>query len=361
MNITNTTQLLNDLNTIVTQNTTNDYLLALAAFAGVIIILKVFQLYIVHRIKIFAKKTKTKIDDMAIEFIEQLGWPFNAAISLFVVSKFLTLPGFIDLAINYFLVIIIVFYAARGVFRAIDAVVSEQIKEQQKKKDASSSQMIRILGTIAKIILGVIAALLILSNLGLNISSLLAGVGIGGIAIAFALQNILSDLFSSFSIYFDKPFVEGDFIIVGNDMGTVEKIGLKSTRIKALQGHELVISNNELTSARINNYKKMEERRVAFTIGVTYETSVAKLKKIPKLIEDIINKTDNATFDRANFKSYGDFSLIFEIVYYVGTDDYNEYMNTHEKINLAIAEKFQKEKIQFAYTTQTIYMGKSQG
>ena len=359
MNITNATSVFQDFTKFTEANTLNDYLIALAVFAGVIIFLKVFELYIIHRIKKLTKKTKTNIDDMAVEFMEQLGWPFNSSVSLFVVSRFLTLPEVIDKLIIYLFIFVIAFYAIRGVFRAIDYFVSDQITVQKKKKDGGSAQMVRVLGTISKIALVLIAILLLLSKFGVNITPLLAGVGIGRIAIAFAVQNILSDLFSSFSIYFDKPFVEGDFIVIGTDLGTVEKIGLKSTRIRTLQGQELVVSNNELTSTRVNNYKKLEERRVVFNLGVVYGTPVKKLEKIPKIIRDIIDNVEKARFDRAHFRTYGDFSLIFEVVYYAETPEYNEYMDINEKINLEIAKAFEKEKIEFAYPTQTINLNQA--
>ncbi|MGM5482189.1 MAG: mechanosensitive ion channel family protein [Nanobdellota archaeon] len=360
MNITNTTSFVEGINIIAEKNTLNNYLIALAVFIGIIAFLKIFELYIIHKIKKIAKKTKTKIDDMGIEFIEQLGWPFNSVVSLFIISKTLTLPEFVEKALFYLLWFILTFYLVRGMFKGIDVFVKEQIKIKKKTEYGGSVQLIRVIGTIGKIFLVIIAVLLLLSNFGINISSLLAGVGIGGIAIAFALQNILSDLFSSFSIYFDKPFVEGDFIVIGNDLGTVKRIGLKSTRIQTLQGQELIVSNNELTSTRINNYKKLEERRVVFTIGVVYSTPVKKLEKIPGIIKEIIGNTQKARFDRANFKSYGDFSLVYEIVYYAETADYNEYMDINEKINLGIAKEFEKEKIEFAFPTQTIQLQKNE-
>jgi small-conductance mechanosensitive channel len=201
--------------------------------------------------------------------------------------------------------------------------------------------------------------LLILSNIGVNITSLIAGLGIGGLAIAFALQRILEDFFSSFSIYFDKPFEEGDFIIVGSDMGVVKHIGLKTTRLQTLQGQELVISNKELTDSRVNNYKKMKKRRIVFTFGVEYSTPVAKMKKINKIVEAIFKKIEGADLDRVHFKEFGDFSLNYEIVYYVKTGDYLEYMNIQQEINLTLKQQFEKENIEFAFPSQTIYMKKS--
>ena len=215
---------------------------------------------------------------------------------------------------------------------------------------------------MAKIIKGVIwgfGILLVLSNLGINISSLLAGLGIGGIAVALALQNILGDLFSAFAIYLDKPFEVGDFIVVGESKGTVEKIGIKTSRLRALQGEELIISNKELTNARIQNFKKMKERRITFRLGVTYETPLEKLKKIPEIIKQIITSFEDTRFERAHFVQFGDFALIFEVVYYMTTPAYIDYLNTQEKINFKIKEIFEKENIEMAYPTQTIFLKKT--
>ena len=173
-----------------------------------------------------------------------------------------------------------------------------------------------------------------------------------------ALQNVLSDIFASFSIYFDQPFKKGDFIIVGEDLGVVQKIGIKSTRIRHLHGEEVTISNRELTSARVHNYKKMENRRVVFNIGVVYSTPSRKLRKGVEIIKDVIKGIRDVELERAHFKSYGDFSLNIEVAYHVLTGDYGKYMDIQQEMNFAIKERFEKEGIEFAYPTQTIYYSK---
>jgi small-conductance mechanosensitive channel len=168
----------------------------------------------------------------------------------------------------------------------------------------------------------------------------------------------LGDLFSAFTIYFDKPFEEGDFIIVGNDMGVIKQIGIKSTRIEALGGQELVMSNSELTSTRINNYKKMNKRRVVFSFGVEYKTKVEQLKKIKKIVTKIIEKESHATLDRVHFKEFADSSLNFEVVYYVDSSDYNIYMDTQEKINIEIKKQVEGMGVDFAFPSRTVYIKK---
>jgi small-conductance mechanosensitive channel len=197
---------------------------------------------------------------------------------------------------------------------------------------------------------------LVLDNLGVNITGLVAGLGIGGIAVALALQNILGDLFASLSIVLDKPFVIGDFVVVDSLSGTIEHIGLKTTRIRSLRGEQLIFSNNDLLKSRIRNYKRMSERRIDFSFGVVYQTPLEKLKAIKKIVSDIIEKGEKTRFDRVHFKEYGDSSLNFEVVYFVTDPDYNIYMDVQEAINLEIFRCFAEEGIEFAYPTRTIFI-----
>jgi len=198
--------------------------------------------------------------------------------------------------------------------------------------------------------------LLALDNFGVNITTLVTGLGIGGIAVALALQSVLGDLFASLSIVLDKPFVIGDFINVDEYMGTVEHIGLKTTRVRSLSGEQLVFSNSDLLKSRIRNYKHMQERRVAFTIGVTYQTPLDRVAAIPSIIRKIIEAQGGVRFDRSHFKTYGDSALVFETVYYVLSSDYNAYMDIQQAINLRVYEEFAAEGIEFAYPTRTLYM-----
>jgi small-conductance mechanosensitive channel len=203
--------------------------------------------------------------------------------------------------------------------------------------------------------LWVLGGLFILSNLGIEVTSLIAGLGIGGIAVAFALQGILSDLFSSFSIYFDKPFRIGDFIVIGTDSGIVERIGIKSTRIRTLQGEELVVSNAELTTARVQNFKKMQERRIVTNFGITYETDAQLLRQVKSVVQDIFGCIDGAKLDRVFFTTFGDSALQYEVVYFVSSSEYAEFLRVQEEFNIALFEKFAELGIDFAYPTQTIY------
>ena len=242
---------------------------------------------------------------------------------------------------------------------SVISYVLERRLQHKLENGQDDTTVIAMLGVLIRIALWIIVILLVLENLGVKTDGLLASLGITGVAVALATQNILSDLFASFSITLDKPFAIGDFIIVGEELGTVEHIGLKTTRVRSLTGEQVVFSNNDLLTSRIHNFKRMSERRVVFSLGVTYETPYEKLQAIPAIIEEIVEVQELARFDRAHFKEYGDFALVFEVVYYVATSDYNVYMDVHQHINLEIFRQFQEEDINFAYPTQTLYV--SQG
>jgi small-conductance mechanosensitive channel len=210
------------------------------------------------------------------------------------------------------------------------------------------------LAFIGQLLLFTLLLLLALDNLGIDVTALITGLGIGGIAVALAAQNILGDLFASLSIVFDKPFVLGDFIIVGSDMGTVEKIGLKTTRLKSLSGDQLIFSNNDLLKSRIVNCRRMRERRVAFSVGVACGPPREKLEQIPSMLREIVQSQKEVRFDRAHLKELGGYSLNFEVVYFVLTPDYTVYMDIQQSINLAIYEQLAEMSVELAYPTQTL-------
>jgi small-conductance mechanosensitive channel len=197
-------------------------------------------------------------------------------------------------------------------------VVFDWYGEKRKQQDAEvSNHLLFVLNKIAQMIIYTGAFVVILFAFQIDLSGVVVGLGVGGIAIALAVQSTLGDIFSAFSIYFDRPFEIGDFVVIGDYAGTV-----KSTRLQLLQGEELVISNKELTGTSLRNFKKLQKRRVVFTLGVTYDTPLEKLKKIPGIIEEVIKDTPHVQFDRAHFSQFADFSLKFEVVYYVSTGDY---------------------------------------
>jgi len=344
----------------VDQNSAYDYLVAFFILVAILTGLKIFQLLILSRLKNLAQKTREDFDDILIQIFSELKPPIYFFIALYFSTKAIIIAPLVAQIIDIFFVIAIVYEIIQAAGKIVDYFTKKYLEKTTHGENKKyGTAMVRALKGVAKTGLWIIGVLLILSNLGVNITSFVASLGIGGLAIALALQNVLSDVFSSFSIYFDKPFREGDFIVVGSDAGTVQKIGIKSTRIKTLQGEELVISNRELTTARVQNFKKMESRRVTFTLGIVYGTKAEKLEQIPIIVKNIVNEIENVDFDRCHFRDYGDFSLNYEVVFFINSPDYNVYMDLRQKINLAIYKAFEKEKISFAYPTQTIHLEKA--
>lgn len=282
---------------------------------------------------------------------------FLLAVALFFSSLVLVLPDAARRGVQIFtLSIFFLQLASWGSFGISFWLARWSERKLKEEGDAASATTLQALTLIIKVVLWVVAALLILENLGIHVGSLVAGLGIAGIAVALAVQNILGDLFASLSIVVDKPFVVGDFIIFGDYLGTVESIGLKTTRIRSLFGEQIVVSNADLLRERIRNYKRMKERRAVFTFGVVYNTPPEKLTAIPKMVQEIIESLPGTRFDRAHFKEFGDSSLNFEVVYWLTTPDYNIYMDTQQTINLALVRRFQAEGIEFAFPTQTVYL-----
>ncbi|OFZ12078.1 MAG: hypothetical protein A2Z20_07340 [Bdellovibrionales bacterium RBG_16_40_8] len=227
------------------------------------------------------------------------------------------------------------------------------------KKMAGNVSASAALGLLYAFMQGIFLFVLILiglSNLGVDVAALLAGLGVGGIAIALAAQNVLGDLLASLSIVLDKPFVVSDYIVVGSEQGTVEHIGIKTTRVRSLSGEQLVFSNKDLLESRIHNFKRMRERRVIQKIGVIYSTPIEKLEQIPIWVKDIIEKYSKLRLDRCHFCKYGDSSLDFELVFWVSDPDYKIFMDHQEKLLLDIFRKFTLEKIEFAFPTQTLHI-----
>ena len=340
-------------------NALSDWLIAFCVFLTVLIILKIIKTVVVKRMDAIAKKTKSQLDDIAVEAINKIHWPFYVIVSTYLATNYVVLSNFTSRIVYFAFIASSVFYAIKALERYIDYGAEMVIKKQKEEQGGGGSlAIVQISGSLIKFGLWGGAILSIMSNLGVNITSLVAGLGIGGLAVALAIKEILSDLFSSFSIFFDKPFKVGDFIVSGSDKGTVTKIGIKTTRLQSLVGEELVISNTTLTKATLQNFGKLEKRRVSFDIFVDQETTPAKLKKIPDLIAKIIKNEKITEVSRVHFSSIDESNFIFNIVYFANTSDYVEYMDAQQAINIGIVEMFNKEKIHFSHPTQTVYVKK---
>ncbi len=329
------------------------WLFALGVGVAVFILLRLFEQFLVVWIERLTKRTKTKWDDLFVHSLRNTKLLFLAIVAIQVGAVFLELPDNVRTAL--WQVVMIAFLLQVGIW--VSSGLMYWLRSYREDQDDPGSVMtMNALGFLARLALWSIVLLLILDNLGVNITALVAGLGIGGIAIGLAVQNILGDLFASLSIVLDKPFVLGDFVIVDDLMGTVESIGIKTTRVRSISGEQLVFSNADLLDSRIRNYGRMYKRRVVFTLGVTYGTSKEKLEKIPMIVREAIEAQDKAKFDRSHFASYGDFSLNFETVYFVMDSDYNLYMDIQQAINFAVYQRFADEGIEFAFPTQTLFL-----
>ncbi len=345
------------LNQTFLNNRVLDYAVSLGVLVGAAIIIKITDLIVIARMKKLAEKTANQFDDRLVEAIDKKIVPLLYLGAVYLSIQNLNVVPLAHKAINIAGAIILTYLTAKFILSL--AVYSvESYWKKRGGADSSQNTAYRGILTILKLVVWVLALVVLLDNFGVKISALVAGLGIGGLALAFAAQKVLGDLFSYFSIFFDRPFEIGDFVIVGEFQGTVEHIGIKSTRIRSLGGEQLIFANTDLTNSRLRNYKRMINRRVVFKIGVTYGTPAAKVKEIPAMVAEIIKGISGAIFDRAHFASYGDFSLNFEIVYYVEGGDYLKYMDIQQAINLAIKEAFAKKKIDFAYPTQTLFVNK---
>ncbi len=326
-------------------------LIALLSFA----VLHAVKSIVVRRLATIAERTRNDYDDLAVDLLRRLASPVLFIVALAIGAQDLALPHIAGRGLEVALVIATVLQAAVWGNLVIAFFITRHLK-QRLAEDPASATTLNALGFIARLLLWTVLFLLGLDNLGIDITALVAGLGVGGIAVALAVQNILGDLFASLSIVLDKPFVLGDFIIVDELMGTVEYIGLKTTRLRSISGEQIVCSNTDLLKTRIRNYKRMFERRVVFTVGLVYGTPKEKLARVPGIVRSLVEAQDGTRFDRCHFKSYGAFSLDFETVYFVLDPDYNRYMDIHQTLNLGIYEEFEKEGLEFAFPTQTIQL-----
>lgn len=339
-------------------NTIQDYLIAIGIIVVGLILVKLFKNVFLVRIRKLTAHTKTHVDDYIVTSITRFGVPILYILAVYIGLNYLTFTEKVQNVLHIALTVAITFFIIRFISSTILSLLETFIR--RKAEDDKAEDRIKQLGGIMLIINVVIwsmGLIFLFDNMGYDVTAVIAGLGVGGIAIALAAQNILGDLFNYFVIFFDRPFEIGDFIIVDDKLGTIENIGIKTTRVKSLSGEQLVFSNSDLTDSRIHNYKRMNTRRIVFGIGVTYETPYDKLKMIPGLLKKIVEEQpEMAKFDRAHFKSYGDSSLDFEVVYIVQSSDFNIYMDVQQEINFRIFEEFEKLELVIAYPTRTLWL-----
>lgn len=349
-------EILNHLRDILAErigdNTLYDFVFAGGVFLGLIIIFRIVRRIFLRSFKKRSEKTKTVLDDELVKVFKSVPGLFFDFAALYFALQFLKIEESVDRILDGFFVVVFVVQLVAVVQRLISYSL---MKFAARRNGVEGSAKVNFSGLnfIVNLILWILGAILVLSNLGFNVTSLVASLGIGGIAVALAAQNILGDMFSAFSIYFDKPFEVGDFIVVGQHQGKVKKIGLKSTRMESIQGEEIIIPNKELTNTRIQNFKKMVKRRVSMTFSIVYHTDLAKMKKVNGIIEKIISGLEKVEFERCHFREFGSASLNFEVVYYVLSNQYRVYIDKQQEINFAIKQQFEKEGIEMAFLKQT--------
>ncbi|MBL0742521.1 mechanosensitive ion channel family protein [Chryseolinea lacunae] len=337
-------------------NTVEDYLIAASVILVGMAALAIFKKIILIRLKKWSEKTETNFDNYVVTGLEKFGLPIFNFIILYAGTKYLTLSPRADRILEIAVAVAVTYFALRLISTTVLLMLQSRVRSQEQ-----GEEKVKQLGGVMlllNIIIWALGILFLFDNLGYDVTTIIAGLGIGGIAIALAAQNILGDLFNYFVIFFDRPFEIGDYIVIDDKKGNVEHIGIKTTRLKSLTGEQLVFSNSDLTNSRIHNFKRMERRRIVFTLNVVYDTPLALLEEIPSIIKKIIEAQPETTLDRVHFLTYGDYSLRYEVVFFVENADYNRYADIHQKINLNIYRAFQEKNIQFAYPSQTIFLAK---
>lgn len=335
--------------------------LAAGVFALIVYVgLSCVRYFILKRLKKIADKTPNRLDDLVLDLLSGTRKLFIAFIAIYAGSLLLKMPDRTAKLLHSIFVVGLLVQAWFWGSCLLKILIAKLLRRDGKDVSQDAIEGTRpAIEFVGRLILFSIIVLLALENFGFDVTALVASLGIGGIAVALALQNILGDLFASLSILFDKPFKVGDFVVVGDLAGTVEKIGLKTTRVRSLSGEQLVISNGDLLSSRIRNYKRMNERRIVFEFGVTYQTSSENLKKIPQMLKQIIESIQNTRFDRAHFFRFSPSSLDFQVVYYVLSPNYSVYMDIQQEINLRLFSQFAKEGIRFAHPVQSLFLAKT--
>lgn len=348
-----------NLTTIFLNNSLANYLLAVLFLVVVYFIIKLFDRFILDKIDLLIKRFSQSFSKLLKNIIKKRIYPLLYILAVFLSFRQLKTLSQVDNFINFILMVLSVVF----VVLIILDIISYSLKKYWNKKERSEEQqkVLTVTLFLIKILVWLLAFIFVLDNLEIEITGLITGLGIGGIAIAFAAQTVLTDLFNYFTIFFDKPFDIGDFIITGEYRGTIEHIGLKTTRIRSLSGEQLIISNTDLVNSRINNYKRMQQRRINFSFGLTYDTPLEKLKQVTEIVEEIIKSIDKTEFDRAHFAEYAASSLLFQVVYYVKDSEYKVYMDIQEEINFRLKEEIEKIGLSFAFPTQTVYLAAKDG
>lgn len=341
---------------LIAHNTLQDLGTALGVMLALLAALIFARTVGVARLKALSARTEAIWDDVLADVLTQTKLPFMLWLSFVAGLTQIELPASIAALPLKAMMVILILQAGIWGTRAVKSWMTIRIEASHKAGDSAALTNFGVIAFIARLLIWVVVVLSLLDNLGVDITTLVASLGIGGVAVALALQNVLGDLFASLSIAIDKPFLVGDFIIVDNLMGTVRHVGLKTTRVQSVSGEELIFANNDLLKSRIRNMKRMDERRATFGFGVAYTTPPAQLEALAQEIRRIIEAQPETRFDRAHFKGFSASSLDFDVVFFMTQPDFNAYMDTQQRINLALLEYCNAQGISFAFPTQTVHV-----
>ena len=325
---------------------------ALVALVAYLLITQAVRLAL-KRLKSLAGHTSTRADDMLVETLGSTNRALMLVVSLLIGLSVLDLPDRWAGRVSQLWFVALALQIALWANTAVTLGLRRHI---QRAGAASASAAATLISWGLRSVLWAIVLLAMLSNLGVNVTAFVASLGVGGIAVALAAQNILGDLFASVAIAVDKPFEVGDFIVLGSIAGTVEVVGVKTTRIRSLGGEQIVMSNTELLKQTVSNYKRLQERRIVFGFRLNYRTPPETLRRVPETVKAIVEESQSLRFDRAHFKGFGESSLEFEVVYIVLGPDYNQYMDEQQRINLRLAEELAAMGVEFAYPTRTVLL-----
>ena len=341
-------------------NSWSQVLTALAVLVGGTLVLGIAKRVIQSRLGKIAERTETQIDDLVVDLIRRTSRLFLFALAFRAAAHFVVLHDDLKPYLHNGLMIVV--WLQVGLWgRGLVLFGIQQMVRSKAADDPARTMGAAVLRFIGETAVWTVALLMCLESTGQSVTTLIASLGVGGIAIALAAQNILGDLFASITILLDKPFVVGDAIALGEFQGTVEHIGIKTTRLRSVSGEQIVVGNQDLVSSRLRNFKRLVERRNVLAIGVSYATPYEKIAALPRMLEEIVRSTPDTRFERAHFKVLGDSALTYEVVYFVLKADYNSFMDAQQAINLKILRRFADEGIDLAFPTQVVHLVRPTG
>jgi small-conductance mechanosensitive channel len=337
-------------------NTLRDWLLALGLATGVFLGLVLVRRLLSRHMETVAKRTSRDIDDIVARTIHHTRLFFLAAVALDIGSDWLTLPPHVETAVRNITTVLIFLQIALWINDLVGFVLHRYSARRAMYGDVQSPTTLAALGIAARIVLWLIIVLIALDNLGVHVTTLVAGLGISGVAVALAVQNVLGDVFAALSIITDKPFVVGDAITVDNFTGTVESIGIKSTRVRSTTGEQIIFANTDLLKSRIRNWKRMHERGVYLTTKVGYETPRAVIERVPEMIREIVSAQRDVRFVRSHIKALGDAAIEVETLYFIQSPSYDVYMDVQGQIAVALLNRFGDEGVVIATPLHTVVL-----